>query len=58
MMSEVPPPETVAAPQLPPPGHWGPLPKRKFAIALAVMLSERPVHGTSIQSGAQHDGRD
>jgi hypothetical protein len=36
--------------------HWGPLPK--FAIALAAMLNERPVHGTSIQSGAQHDGRD
>ena len=29
-----------------------------FAIALAAMLSERPVDGTSIQSGAQHDGRD
>jgi hypothetical protein len=58
MMSEVPPPETVAArpPAAGPIG--GPLPKRKFAIALAAMLSERPVHGTSVQSGAQHDGRD
>jgi hypothetical protein len=25
---------------LPPPANWGPLPKRKFAIALAAMLSE------------------
>jgi hypothetical protein len=38
-------------------GPLGAVAEAGFAIALAAMLSERPVHGTSIQSGAQHDGR-
>src|SRR5262249_5627658 len=38
-------------------GPSGAVAEAGFAIALAAMLSERPVHGTGIQSGAQHDGR-
>jgi hypothetical protein len=44
--------KAIAQAGTPPPTPLGPLPKRKFGVALAAMSCERPVRGTGIQSGS------